>query len=76
MSRFYPDDLIHPYFINLGFSDKFLIITVEDVDVDGGDVVTWDVPVDGVTGFCGEGDMVWVEEHSAGLPWSTLFSSW
>jgi hypothetical protein len=49
---------------------------VENVDVDGGDVVIRGIPVDGVAGFCGEGDVVWVDGHFSGLPWSTLFSGW
>lgn len=62
------DDMIHPDFINLGLADNFLIVVVEDVYVDGGDVVSWGIPVDGVTGFCGEGDVVWVDGHGRYLP--------
>ena len=32
------------------------------------------VPADVVTGFCGKGDVVWVDGHYGGLPRSTLFS--
>jgi hypothetical protein len=36
------------------FHYDFPLFTIDDVDVNGGDVVTWVVPVDGVTGFCGK----------------------
>lgn len=57
------DNVIHPDFIDLCLSDNFLIVAVEDVDVDGGDVVIWGIPVDGAPGFSGKGDVVWVEGH-------------
>lgn len=47
----------------IGLSDNFPVVAVEDVDVDGGDVVIPGNPADGVTGFCGEGDVVWVDGH-------------